>query len=79
MTGKELIMYILQNDLEDKLIFENDNFLDFMTVDKAAEKYNVGSSTVFTWVKLKVLPSITINGTFYIPKNAEDPRKVNIG
>lgn len=79
MTGKELIMYILQNDLEDKPIFENGNFLDFMTVEKAAVKYDVGSSTVLTWIKLNVLPSITINDVFYIPKDAEDPRKVKIG
>lgn len=77
MTGKELILYILQNDLEDKPIFDDlGKFLDFMTIGEAAVKYNVGIATVVTWVKIKQIPSITINNVVYIPRNAEDPRKV---
>lgn len=80
MTGKDLIVYILQNDLEDKEIFENGTFLDFMTIDKAASKFGVGAATVRYWIEFKMVPSITIGNTIFIPKNVEDPRirKVNI-
>ena len=80
MTGKELIMYILQNDLENKQIFENGTFLDFITIDKAASKFGVGAATIRYWVEFKMIPSIMIGNTIFIPKNVEDPRirKVNV-
>ena len=78
MTGKELMLYILQNNLEDAQVFENGTFLDFMTIGKAAVKYNVGIATVKNWVELGKLPSITIGTVIYIPKNAEDPRKAKM-
>ena len=80
MTGKDLILYILQNNLENKEIFETGTFLDFMTINKAASTFGVGAATVHYWVKLEMLPSITIGNEVFIPKNAEDPRirKVNV-
>ena len=70
MTGKELIIYILQNDLLDTPVFRGERFLDFMTAKEAAVKFNVGESTVLCWVKLNMLPSIQIGGKIFIPKDA---------
>lgn len=74
MTGKELIVYILQNDLEDEEIFKDGVFIGFMTVEQAAEKFEVGMSTIYAWVFLGDLPSIHTGGKVYIPVFAEDPR-----
>lgn len=71
MTGKELIIYILQNDLLDELVFCGERFLDFMTVQEAAVKFDVGEATVRNWVKLNTLPSIQIGGKIFIPKNPQ--------
>lgn len=71
MTGKDLIIYILQNNLEDKPVFENGRLLGFMTVTEAAVKFEVGVGTVTAWVNLGWLPGININNTIYIPANAD--------
>lgn len=71
MTGRDLIIYILQNDLEDEPIFEDGKLLGFMTVAQAAMKFEVGVSTVLTWVSLGWLPGIKIGSTIYIPANAD--------
>lgn len=62
MTGKELIIYILENNLE------NETVLNVMTVDEAAVKYEVGVETIKAWCKLGVIPSIKLNEEFYILK-----------
>jgi hypothetical protein len=58
MTGKELILYILQNNLENTIVLENGFFTGFMTVEEAAAKFNVGVETVRAWYVCK-----WINGT----------------
>lgn len=75
MTGKELILYILQNNLEDKTVFENGRFMGFLTISEAAVKYDVGEFTVRTWAKLGAIRSIKIEGRIYIPANEKDPRE----
>lgn len=75
MTGRDLIIYILQNGLEDKSIFEDGRFLGFMTIEETAAKYDVGDSTVIAWILLGYLDSISIGDTIYIPANTKDPRK----
>lgn len=74
MTGRELILYILQNHLEDQEVFANDKFLDFMTVKDAAVKFEVGESTIRVWVKMDMLPSIRVGEEIFIPKTAPNPK-----
>lgn len=69
MTGRELIIYILENKLEDEPIFINSKLLGFLTIDEAALKYNVGPETVRLWIALKMIPGIKIGEQFYIPAN----------
>lgn len=66
MTGKDLIIYILQNNLEDEPIALKEGFLNLMTVNEAAVKFDVGAATVKTWFKLGMLDGITVGETIYI-------------
>ena len=49
MTGKELILYILQNNLENTIVLQDGFFVGFMTEEEAAVKFNVGVSTIRAW------------------------------
>jgi hypothetical protein len=42
MTGRDLIVYILQNNLENEPVFKDGKFIGFMTEGEAAEKFDVG-------------------------------------
>ena len=66
MTGRDLIIYILTNKLEDQPIFEDGKLLGFMTVKEAALKHNVGTETINAWIKLGKLKYIMLNSTVYI-------------
>lgn len=75
MTGKELILYILENNLEDEVIFKNGTVSGFMTSQELASKFYVGIETINIWVRLGWIDGINIGGTIYFLKNTEDPRK----
>ena len=46
MTGRELIMYILENHLEDEPVFQNGTFVGYVSDVKFAEMLGVGVATV---------------------------------
>ena len=72
MTGREFILYILSNNLENEQLFDKDGtFIGFMTIEEAAVKFGVGSSTVNTWILLGRLRAVMIGNRMYIPVNAE--------
>lgn len=73
MTGKDLIIYILENDLTDKPVYEDGRLLGFMTAIEAAIAYNVGVATIRALVDLKKLNGIKIGQEIYIPAIAENP------
>ena len=52
MTGRELIMYILENHLEDEPVFQNGTFIGYVSDTKFAEMLGVGVATVHTWILL---------------------------
>lgn len=66
MTGRELIIYILQNNLEDELVFEDGKFIGMMTVDEVATLYNVGNATVKAWLDIGLLKGCTVKEGVYI-------------
>ena len=74
MTGRDLILYILQNGLENEPVFNNGKLLGFMDIVGAAEKFNVGLSTVRVWMDMGELPYIRIGNYFFIPALVKDPR-----
>ena len=67
MTGRDLIIYILENNLENEPVFKDGKFVGFMTAVEVAEKMNVGVATIFTWWSQGVLEGIVSGGTLYIP------------
>ena len=75
MTGKDLMLYILQNDLLEVPVFKDGHFLDCLTIPDAAVHYQVGEATIRTWVSLNMIKSIQIGDNVYIPKN-EQPMKL---
>ena len=75
MTGKELIIYILQNNLENEEIFKDGALVGFMDEHEAAINYGVGAETVKPWHKRGLLNGTEIGNRVYFPKYADDPRK----
>lgn len=75
MTGRDLIIYILKNGLENEPVFQNGNLLGFMNTLEAAMKFGVGTSTIDTWIRLGKLESISIGEIKLIPANAINPKE----
>lgn len=66
MTGRDLIIYILANNLEDELVFKDGKFIGFVTVGEVAVEMNVGAATVLTWANQGRLQCIVVGDTIYI-------------
>lgn len=77
MTGRELIMFILENHLEDEVIFKDGIPIGFMTVGQFAEQTGVGAETVRVWAMTGMIKSTQIGGTIYIPATATNPLKTS--
>lgn len=74
MTGKELILYILQNNLEDTIVLKDGFFIGFMTEEEAAAKFNVGVATIKAWYYCEMLKGTQIGDSLYFLKDVVDPR-----
>ena len=74
MTGRDLIIYILTNNLEDKPVFENGKFIGFVTVSDVAKQTDVGLATVHAWMHQGRLDSVVVNEGIYIPGNFTSPK-----
>lgn len=66
MTGRDLIVYILTNGLENEPIVKDGSFIGFMTVEKYAVEKEVGVETVLAWIKLNTIKSVEVGNTTYI-------------
>ena len=73
MTGRELIIYILQNGLEDEQIFENNKLIAHLTVEEFAVKYGVGRATVYAWIWEHRIEPLLIGTRYYIPFTTVPP------
>lgn len=71
MTGRELIIYILQNGLEDEPVFKDGKFIGFITPSEAAVKFGVSEATIFAWINLEMLEGEVVTERTYIPVTAE--------
>ena len=74
MTGKELILYILQNNLEDTIVLKDGFFTGFMTELEAAAKFDVGIGTIRAWYQCRALEGTKIGDSLYFRKDVADPR-----
>lgn len=70
MTGRDLILYILANHLEDEDIFAGGKFVGLYTVSEYASIMDVGPETVRVWAMTGMVESIIIYGTLFIPATA---------
>lgn len=71
MTGKELILYILNNNLENEEVFKDGKIMGYITVEEAAAKFNVGVHTVYTWISRGCVDYILIGFKCFISDNCE--------
>lgn len=71
MTGRDLIIYILKNGLENEPVFNNDKFIGFITAGEAAAKLEVGVATIFAWISQGRLDGVQIGDVVYIPADFE--------
>lgn len=68
MTGRELIMYILENHLEDKPVFQNGTFVGYVSDVKFAEILGVGVATVHAWIMMgHIKDTIMIGDVMFVP------------
>ena len=76
MTGRELVIYILENGLENEEILDKEGKpAGMMTPEEAAEKFGVPIATLMAWLGTGKVMSFLIGDTHYIPRNAENPNK----
>ena len=75
MTGKELVLYILQNDLENEIVIKDGIFIWLMDEGETAARFNVGISTVRAWYICGMLSGTKIGDRLYFLRNVNDPRK----
>ena len=69
MTGRELIIYILTNNLENEQVFKDGKFIGFITASEAAVKMDVGVATIRTWVEQGRITNVFFGDRVYIPAN----------
>ena len=69
MTGRDLIVYILQNHLEDEPVVKDGNFIGFVSMEDAAVKKNVGPATIEVLMELGHIECHTLKDTHQIPIN----------
>ena len=68
MTGRELIMYILENHLEDEPVFQNGTFVGYVSDVKFAEMLGVGVATVRAWIMMgRINDAIMTGDAMFVP------------
>ena len=75
MTGRDLILYILQNNLENEIVIKDGIFIWLMDEEEAAAKFNVGVETIRAWYICKMISGTQIGDHIYFLRNIGDPRK----
>lgn len=76
MTGRDLIVYIMLNKLEDEQVFKDGKLLGFLTEAEAAEIMNVGVATIRAWVEQSKIKGIFIGDAVYIPADFKSTLEV---
>ncbi len=75
MTGRELIIFIVTNHLEDEYIIENGVFPGFITVEEAAVMWHTGRAIIKGLYKRNKVKGLVVDGEIYIYKNQSNPFK----
>lgn len=75
MTGRDLILYILENKLEDEIVIKDGIFVWLMDENEAAVKFNVGVATIRAWYITGQLSGTKIGDCLYFLRTVSAPRK----
>lgn len=79
MKGRDLIIYILENGLENEEVM-SEKFLSFMpTIESVAVAFNVGTATVQAWLDNDCLEGIESHGQIYIFPSSLDAFAEKVG
>lgn len=70
MTGKELIIYILQYNLENEEMFEDGKFVGFIAEEEMAVKLETGVASVRAAYELGLLKGFRIGDKLYFLKSS---------
>ena len=68
MTARELILYILQNGLENEEVFKDGIFVGFIPEEEAAVIFNVGVASIRAGYMLGLVPGFKIGEKVYVLK-----------
>lgn len=75
MTGRDLIIYILENGLEDEELLSNSLKPLFMTVEQAAVKWECGPATVKAMVDMRRVKGIKLGNEYFVFAMEPNPFK----
>lgn len=73
MTGRELIIFIMEHKLEDVSMFDEKIIPGLMTLDEAAVKWDSGIHTLKALFEMGKLPGVRIDGCIYIYHKTKNP------
>ena len=77
LTGKDIIVYILENNLVDTEFICDKMFSDlFIEAAEVAEYFGVGVATIEAMYQLKKIHGVKIGGELYFPRIILGPKGV---
>ena len=71
MTGRDLILYILRNNLEDEPVFKDGTMLGFITIEEAAKKFEVGVGTIYAYIMCNRIDHVFVGTHYLFPADCE--------
>lgn len=75
MTGRDLIIYILSNGLENEPIYSDSTLLGLLTIEDISRQEQVGTATVYAWIKRGLLDTVTIGDVIFVPVTYNTPER----
>lgn len=67
MNGRDLIVYIMQNHLEDEEVLKDGRVMGLVSDMELAVKFHTGVESVRTLMSMTHTPSVKIDNTMYYP------------
>lgn len=73
MTGREIIIYILENSLENVEMIPKEDLIELtlslIPIEEVASMTNLGEASVRTWADTGYLDTVVKNGKTYVVRN----------
>lgn len=66
MTGLDLVMHIIENNLINEPVFNDGKFIGFYAEEEVAKRFNVGTATIRVLVNMDKLEGIRVNNKMYV-------------